>query len=158
MDEVFNRNPIEWYDQQVISSAHDATTIEPYDMPGSYILFVYPRDATPVCTDELKSLQYYKDRSPLPIIAGSTDSPEVHNWFYNDPEVFKRDITYPVLTINPADLTEKGIDLLLNAYGYCKRVAIIVVEDKVRAVYEMDNDTPRDVSILLTLARNITGK
>lgn len=94
----------------------------------------------------------------MPIIAGSTDSPEVHNWFFNDPEVFVSPITYPVLTINPADLTEKGKDLLLNVYGYCKRVAIIVVEDNVRAVYEMDNETPRDISVLLSLARSIVNK
>lgn len=158
MDEIFRQDPTEWYHQQVMSSAHDSSTITRFDMPSNYVLFVYPRDATPVCTEELKQLHAAEKNFPIDVIAGSTDSPEVHNWFYNDPDVFKYDIKFPVLTINPIDLTDKGKDLLLNAYGYCKRVAIIVAEDHVRAVYEMDNNTQRDITVLLSLARSIVNK
>lgn len=161
-DEVFLVLPPEWYHGQEISSAHDETSIKRFDMPYSYILFLYPRDGTAVCNAELIEVQKRLKDFPVDIIVGSTDSPETHNRFFNDEEAFDPkevpNIEYPVLTIKDNFLTDKASDLILNAYGYCKRVAIIVVEGIIRAVYETDNDVQRNIDTLINLAKSVLEK
>jgi len=158
-DDIFLTLPPEWYHGQEMSSAHEEKSIKPFDMPYSYVLFLYPRDGTGVCNAELIDLQKHLDELPIDVIVGSTDSPETHNRFFNDEEAFDPKVTpnieYPVLTIKDNFLTNKAADLILNAYGYCKRIAIIVVEGTIRAVYETDNNVQRDIDVLLHLTESV---
>lgn len=162
VDEIFINLPPEWWHGQAMSSAHNADSIQPYDLGFSYLLVAYPRDGTPVCTGELIELQKRLAEFPCEVVAASTDSPESHNRFFNDDTAFPPEVVpnieYPILSVNETNLTEKGKDLLLNDYGYCKRVAILVKEGNVRAVYETDNEIPRDMSTLIHLTKNILEK
>lgn len=163
MDELFNNNPVEWWHGQEMSSAHNADSIKEFDLPASYVLFCYPRDNTPVCTGELIDLQKHLDRfNPhMPVIAASTDSPETHNIFFNNPEAFPADkvlnIEYPIITIGNG-LTAKGHALILDEYGYCKRIAIVVVNDIIKAVYQTDNNVARDIILLRDLVDSVIKK
>lgn len=145
----------EWYKGGAISSAHDEDSIDWYELPYSYVLFCYPRDNTPVCTAELKDLQKQLSDFDLPVIAASTDSPESHNLFFSDEEAFPPsevpDIEYPVITIKEYLLTDYGRHVLLNEYGYCNRVCVIVKQGMADSIIQVNNNKHRDISYIRSL-------
>lgn len=161
-DDIFTALPPEWWYGQEMSSAHDAASIKEFDLPNDYVLFAYPRDFTPVCTQELIELQKNLSQFPVEVIAASTDSPEAHNVFFNDQEYFPRsevlNIDYPVLALKHHNLTVTGRNLILNEHGYCRRVALVVKSGKVVGLYEVDNDKQRDITTLAHLTRKVLGK
>lgn len=146
----------EWYLGGEISSAHAAESIKPYYLPKNYILFAYPRDNTPVCTDELIAIQKNLERFPVEVIAASTDSPESHSLFYTNEEAFPIEevlnIEFPAITIKDYMLTEKGRNELLNKFGYCRRVTLFIRDGEVIRTYETNNSTPRSIEKLLEVA------
>lgn len=154
----------EWYYGGELSSCHSHDSVKPGELPYCYILFCYPRDFTPVCTGELIALQQALDtfrQAGVDVLAGSTDSPEAHNLFFNDEAAFPpeavRNIEYPVLTLGPQLLTKYGRQLILDEFGYAKRVAIGVIDGVVQLVYQTNNDTARDIHVLSTAARQWGG-
>lgn len=156
MDQIFKSSYLpEWYQGGEVSSAHDANSIKTFEVPLSYVLFCYPRDNTPVCTSELIALQKELKKFNLPVIAASTDSPESHSLFFNNDEAFPPEevlnIEYPVLTLRDNLLTVYGNKIIMNEYGYCKRVALVIRNEVVKGLYETDSDTSRDISVLLGL-------
>lgn len=158
MDDLFLVDPPEWYHGQAMSSAHSAESILVFDMPASYVLFCYPRNGTPVCTKELRKLQRLQNRFNVEVFAASTDSPESHVSFFNNPEAFPLDrppISYPVLTLNVNILTDFGKKLVLNEFGYCKRIAIVVKDGQVKGIYESENSEERNLYTLADLTNNL---
>lgn len=146
----------EWYKGGESSSAHDKYSIKWMELPYSYVLFCYPRDYTPVCTKELVTLQQKLEKfGNLEVIAASTDSPESHARFFNDDDAFPVDdvpnIEYAVLTLRDHMLTPKGQELLLNEYGYCNRIAVVVKEGKIHAIYQTSNEKPRSIDGLVSM-------
>lgn len=153
-DPIFIEDKLpEWYDGGAISSAHNADSVQPFELPYSYVLFCYPRDNTPVCTGELIELQKGLKEFNIPVIAASTDSPESHNLFFNNEEAFPSDVVpnieYPILTIKDHLLTKYGKELILNEFGYCRRIAVVVKQGKVSALYQTGNDDARKINILI---------
>lgn len=162
MDQVFTKLPTEWWHGQEMSSAHDADSIKPFDLPYSYVLFCYPRDGTAVCNAELIDLQQKLGEFNLDVIVASTDSPETHNKFFNDEEAFDPklvpNIEYPVLTLRDYLLTDLCKQLIMSEFGYCKRIAIVVFNGTIKSIYETDNNVQRDISLLIKLTQSVTSK
>lgn len=153
-DEIFKIDSLpEWYENGAVSSAHDAGSIDWFEIPYSYVLFCYPRDNTPVCTQELIELQKQLDSFSLPVIAASTDSPESHSLFYTNEEAFPNDVDvkYPVITIKDYLLTDYGRTILMNQYGYLRRVCVVVRDGEVESIIQVHNDKQRDISYIRSL-------
>lgn len=161
MDDLFKTAPLEWYHGQEVVSTHDGADKE-FDLPSNYILFCYPRDGTPVCNAELIEVQKHLSEFPVDVIVASTDSPETHARFFNDPEAFDPDevpnMEMPVLTIRPYMIKEERHSIVFDDFEYCNRVALFVKDNKVPAVYSVDNAVQRDIKVLLKLAENIYKK
>lgn len=158
-DDLFLSTDIdEWYEGGELSSAHDAASIKTFELPLSYVLFCYPRDYTPVCTKELielgNNLKLFSDKKVV-VLAASTDSPESHSKFFNDDEAFPpskiENVEYPILTIKPHLLTERGRNLLINRYGYCNRAAVYVKDGHIVAVYQTDDNHNRSIQGVASL-------
>lgn len=148
----------EWYQGGELSSAHGIDSIKRYELPLSYVLFCYPRDYTPVCTKELVMLQQATKKfqeKGYDLFVASTDSPEVHNLFFNDETAFPvkkvPNMEFVALTLRPYLLTDYGNALLLNEFSYANRVAVVVKNGKVKSIYQTDNDTPRSIEGLLSM-------
>jgi alkyl hydroperoxide reductase subunit AhpC len=157
-----DKKALEWYHGGEISSAHSAETIKPLFFPKDYVFFAYPRDNTPVCTDELIALQQNLHRFPVEVIAGSTDSPESHSLFFTNEEAFPPEqvlnIEYPVITVKESMITEKGKNELLNKFGYCRRVAVFVKDGKLARTYETSNEKARDIERVIEITNMLYNK
>jgi len=136
---------------------HSNMSSEPIQLPDSYMLMLYPRNGTPVCMQELRDLQKIADDLPCPVYAGSMDSPEMHNMQFGYEDEFPDSIDFPVITINPDDLTDEAKVLCLNS-GRTQRRTLWVVDGHIVDDYGMYESDSRSMEEIIRKTEIIFSK
>lgn len=157
-DPLFTELP-EWVNKGESSSNHTGSSN--FDLPATYIIFSYPRAFTPVCNEELKELSRLvadkrMERAKVPIIAGSSDSPEAQQEFYYSEEYFGDEwYTLPSVTIKDRYCTSRGVDLLIDEHGYTRRITIAVKDDEIVYHHREFTDEKRSMDELIRVINKI---
>lgn len=142
---TIRNNSFEYYHKGNISSYHGWSTTNGLLDGGfeikDHVLFLYPRDFTTVCTEELKGIQESEMHKRIPIVAGSTDSPETHAEFMKELK-----LKYPILTVLPYNFGYDDKRYIFDEFGYARRLTLFFIDGEMIAPpYGTHNDIARDL-------------
>ncbi len=102
------------------------------DLKGKwYVLYFYPLDFTFVCPTEITGFQQLSeefDDDGVALIGVSTDSFYSHKAWFSDREIFKDEITHPVIADTNHSVS-KAFGVLKEDLGVAYR-ATVIVDDK----------------------------
>ncbi len=122
---MFKLNPQYYYMGDTIS-AHNGPVEENIVDELSFVLFLYPRDWTPVCTKEIIDISRMKDHFKIPVFVGSANMPEAHAAFYSS---LDEPINVPALTVTSSildpEFKEKYGRIIFNEYDVTNRRTIL---------------------------------